>query len=77
MKAERIYMSAGTNRFFAQMDDGSYKWVHPDFSGVEENGPLPDWVRRGLTAHSVSWAGPSIQPPLGEGVFLNTLNKNL
>ena len=77
MKAKQLYISVGTDRYIAVMEDDSYRWVRRDFGGLDDGGPQSEWVKRGLTAHSVSWGGPSIQPPLAEGVFLNTLNKNL
>ena len=74
MKAESIWMCCGTNRYVAQMADGSLRWVRPDFQGVDSTGPMVAWFERGKTAHSVSWNGPAIQRA---AMFEATLNKAL
>lgn len=76
MKAIEILQSPATSLFFARMDDGSFRWVN-DAMRPLAGGPNANWVERGLTAHSVSWGGPSVQRPLCHDMLLASLNKNV
>jgi hypothetical protein len=76
MKAIEILQSPATSLFFARMEDGSFRWL-TDSMRLGFGGPQSSWVERGLTAHSVSWGGPSIQRPLCHDILLGSLNRNI
>ncbi len=76
MKALELLQSPATSLFFARMEDGSFRWVADNVTLIG-GGPHPAWVERGLTAHSVSWGGPSVQRPLCHELLLNSLNRSL
>lgn len=56
----RLLMSVATPRTIVEMSDGTYRWWI-DSGRIDSTGPSAEWVKRGLTAHSVTWDGPSIQ----------------
>jgi hypothetical protein len=60
MIPKRLLMAVATQRLIAEMPDGSFLWWF-DSGRLDTTGPHADWVKRGLTAHSVTWDGPSIQ----------------
>ena len=60
MNPVRLLMSVATPRTIVEMADGTYRWWI-DSGKIDSTGPRPEWVKRGLTAHSVTWGGPSIQ----------------
>lgn len=60
MDPVRLLMSVATSRLIVEMSDGSYRWWI-DSGRIDKTGPAAAWVQRGLTAHSVTWDGPSIQ----------------
>ena len=76
MKALELLHSPATTLFFARMDDGSFRWV-TDAMKLLSGGPQSAWVKRGLTAHSVSWDGPSVQRPLCHDSLLASLNASM
>ena len=74
MKAVNLYMAVGASAWIAEMEDGTLRWVRPDFRNVQATGPDAGWFRRGLTALSVSWRGASIQK---NNMLLKTLNEGM
>jgi hypothetical protein len=76
MLAKQVYMSVSTPTYIAEMEDGSLRWVRPDFQGVWNDGPDRGWFDRGLKARSITWAGKKSIIP-AEAPFLGTLNKAL
>lgn len=77
MKAVEILQSVQVGTFFAKMEDGTYRWTNLCCDRLLGGGPRPEWVQRGLTAHSVAWGGPSIQRPLCHDILLAMLNRGL
>lgn len=56
----RHLMSVATPNTIVELSDGTFRWWNLDRRRPMATGPNADWVRRGLTAHSVTWNGPSI-----------------
>ncbi len=57
----RLLMAVATPNTIVELSDGTFRWWNLDTRRPMATGPNADWVRRGLTAHSVTWNGPSIQ----------------
>lgn len=57
----RLLMAVATPNIIVELSDGTYRWWNLDTRKPMETGPTTAWVQRGLTAHSVTWNGPSIQ----------------
>lgn len=69
MNPVRILMSVATPRMIVELADGTYRWWI-DSGRIDKTGPAIEWVKRGLTAHSVTWNGPAIQEmPLSDFVL--------
>lgn len=79
MIAKRVLILAATTRWIAEMEDGEYRWVNPNFDGVSIDTLDRGWVERVSTARAACWyAEASIQEPFCLGsAFLETLNQNL
>ena len=57
----RLLMSVATPNIIVELSDGTYRWWNPGTRKPMAAGPNAAWVRRGLTAHSITWNGPSMQ----------------
>lgn len=60
MNPVRLLIAVATSRTIVELADGTYRWWI-DSGKIDSSGPSAAWVQRGLTAHSVTWNGPSIQ----------------